>query len=438
MTEGIVLKSRNLFIDTETFLGKSFDFHHRDLLSVIKLVEQNLVRIYLCDITMMEVDKKIKEEISICMKRMRSAEMRVIRTIPTISQLFSIYNDEKMIEYIADGFRDFLNRAKVTIVPSDNIKLSTIFSQYCNSTGVFSSGDGKNRKHEFPDAMTLACIEDWCKEKGEVAYVVSGDSDWQQYCNQSVYLTYLPDLPVFLDAVIRNEDQFANLISFADQLLAYEWDQVIAKIKTGLSNVGFNLSPFNPLMLLDDHGILEAQILEKEITDVSREHARYTLTVLVTGLFKLKVFDNSVFAHELDDYPQMFLDHEDVYKLFDFKMDFELELGFEEGLTINTEVKDLYGPNWVDLETRKGKELDFDNWLSSLPVKVHGVNAGIITNDINDIEEFHDIAEARQLYPELDIWRGSKSFSRAVNELIQGPPLKFFSNYSMADSNNQK
>jgi len=84
-----------------------------------------------------------------------------------------------------------------------NVSLSDILSMYFSNSAPFSTAEKK--KNEFPDAFALCSLEAWGRNKNKKVIVVSRDSDWQKYAEQSDWLVHIRDLPVCLN--LFNEDE---------------------------------------------------------------------------------------------------------------------------------------------------------------------------------------------------------------------------------------
>ncbi len=57
------LVCRNLFIDTQYFINKSFDFDNKELFSLSLLARQGFINVYIADVTDREIQKKIQDTI---------------------------------------------------------------------------------------------------------------------------------------------------------------------------------------------------------------------------------------------------------------------------------------------------------------------------------------------------------------------------------------
>lgn len=57
----MILQSRNLVIDTQYFVSKSFDFNSKEINALKDLVEKSLVNVFLTDINNREIQKKITD-----------------------------------------------------------------------------------------------------------------------------------------------------------------------------------------------------------------------------------------------------------------------------------------------------------------------------------------------------------------------------------------
>ena len=179
-----MLKTRNVFIDTQAFIADNF-FNGRNIRRVAEFGNKEVIRIFLTEVTINEIKsnafKRIGDARSLIFDfKKKLASNRILNHVEEFQNtLEKIKLDINFCEEtIQMELKSFIKNGKVNIIPYENAKLTEIMNKYFNQEKPFDSGDKKN---EFPDAIVLSALEEWCSLKGEKMYVISGDSDLGEY-----------------------------------------------------------------------------------------------------------------------------------------------------------------------------------------------------------------------------------------------------------------
>lgn len=426
------LITRNIFIDTQYFLEKSLNFQSNELLGLRNIVHKGLAKVYLTDITKAEIIKKIKDEIAIAYAKVSSSDVRYLKSIPLYNQFLTTYNVEKATDHVINQFLKFLKQSKVTIVSSKSIRVIDIFNNYCAQLPPFKSENGKNRKNEFPDAFALATIHSWAENQKQKTYILSGDSDWNLYAAKTFvnpissdnerWINSIPTLSEFLDLVLRTETKLIDIAGFADELI----EENLQLIKTEA------IAAFNQTEII--HGvndwymspknqyILDLTLLQKDIISISRDTAAYSLDFKIDFVVEYKP-TNGIFDIKYEDdagYPVYSLNEYPIFQRYNKQDSFSLSIKYEGGIAGNFKIISVKAPEIIYVEYDDGEAFIVNDWVLSLPVIISGVSGSEITANGSGYEKFINITEAKKIFPELDIYKGSSQFSPAIGNKITG------------------
>jgi len=206
--EGPILKTNYITFDTSTIEKLNFTFaDSRVLKRLAYLAENERIFIVLSDVTQREIEARIKvgvREALTQLKQLRK-KLKILNNSAT-SEFGAVLwkpQEEGLVGQLIKQFHDFISRSKVEIVPAEKADITEITAQYFAGTGPFGKA---NKKAEFPDAIAISAVREWCNEHAQVIYVVSGDTDFQKACEDDNRLLHLSVL-----------DEFLNLMSATDQ-----------------------------------------------------------------------------------------------------------------------------------------------------------------------------------------------------------------------------
>jgi hypothetical protein len=133
--------------------------------------------------------------------------------------------DLKYVQEIKDKFRElpassdlckaqidkFLNVSGTIVVEAaDHIDVSDVLKCYFDSAAPFHHENPK--KKEFPDAIALLSLEAWAMDEETEMVVVSRDSDWETFCNESEKLHLVKDLATALAMFQTPDEAVKNLV----------------------------------------------------------------------------------------------------------------------------------------------------------------------------------------------------------------------------------
>lgn len=200
------LIAKYVFIDTEAFRADGFDWLGAKFSKLLEFAKSGKLRILITDITKQEVYLRLKE----CANNL-VAETKKHAVL--MRQLGSgLEKDENgVFEILKKRFDQFLSDANVIDVPL-RVNLKALFDDYFSRKPPFS----QRKKDEFPDAVVIASLLEWCKEKETSAYVVSGDPDFEACCRDTKSLHHtkrIADVISYATVSKETEDKVCEYLS---------------------------------------------------------------------------------------------------------------------------------------------------------------------------------------------------------------------------------
>lgn len=215
--------------------GHKFD---EGLLSQLSQFKVGNIRFVLSDIVHFETIKHIATDIartrSDIKGALRSAEKQLkidYRNISNARELLSIEGTQE--EVAEQRLRNFYNNSGALLVNSSEFSdIGDVVKGYFQSTPPFEP----KKKSEFPDAIALSGLERWAEHNDANIVVVTEDSGWQKYIENSRRMMLISDLSEALE-FFQPHKMVSKIISWirGNSLLG-ENEPVIDEICTAISD----------------------------------------------------------------------------------------------------------------------------------------------------------------------------------------------------------
>ena len=229
------IKVINVFLDTNIFDSLHYDFTGTRLQTLNRLISDGLVSLYLSDVVIGEVKQHLKRNLTDSLNAIKAPFKKKLSTIDKagyetdfkgdealkvlshsddFSFIFRLKEEdllESMIKEALSLFDSFIENTGSTIVSSKGIDVSDILVDYFAPNPPFENR--KEKKEEFPDAIMIARIKQFAKEKGNVCIVSEDKSAFAHLSNISG-IKYFHDLHSFLLSVKTYDDWFNIVESF--------------------------------------------------------------------------------------------------------------------------------------------------------------------------------------------------------------------------------
>lgn len=224
-------------IDNATLKGEGYKFFE-GLLAQMHQFKDSPVKVIQTDIVHSEALKHIGEEISKTRssidQALRSANKQLKIQTETIAQakaLLSIEGDEHSVaDRRINEFYDYIGAEK--IVSDKYMDLSVLMKMYFETLPPFETG--KDKKHEFPDAIALLSLEGWAEENGVNVIAVSQDKGWKNYSEYSQRITVVASLSEALEK-FQPHNKVASIIDHIRKgSLLDEENHILEEIKQAI------------------------------------------------------------------------------------------------------------------------------------------------------------------------------------------------------------
>jgi PIN domain-containing protein len=153
------LQTHNLFIDTSIFRSKLFDLNNEALKKLGELGHEEKIYLYSTFITEGEIKNNLLEVVNESLTKSEKLNLHLRNA--GLSEI----DPEKFKEARITRWLEFTKRSNTTLIPIPDDSIEKVFDLYFNSEPPFHGERGK--RHEFPDAFTIAALTSWCEENGD-------------------------------------------------------------------------------------------------------------------------------------------------------------------------------------------------------------------------------------------------------------------------------
>lgn len=225
-----MLKTRNIFIDTEVFVSNNF-FQNKNLERLSDFGNREIVNLYLTEITKHEIQNNIKENLLNAQqdinnfKKIIANKSKILKNLESFKPYFDLPRLEVNLNFdqLSVQLETFIKEGKVKIIPFNLANIIDVVDSYFNQKPPFSSG---KKKYEFPDAIVLSAIENWCKQENEQIYVISDDNDFKSYVSGKIIT--IPSIKIMLDKI--NKQYQTDEIAWITSIFEINKKSIIEKI----------------------------------------------------------------------------------------------------------------------------------------------------------------------------------------------------------------
>jgi hypothetical protein len=339
----IKLETRNIFIDTSVFIGNSYGTNDK-FKQLAKLANKELVKIWVSKIILNELRKNIerdlnssKDIINEYIKNLNS-KARILKSIDEYKPYFDLpkVNIAVDINRFNDNIDSFIKESKAQIVPHDLASINDIVDNYFSGQFPFNRGE---KKHEFPDAIILSSIDNWCKKNNSKIYILSNDNDILGY--KSKYVIPTKDLSGILNLLNRELETKERLDKIDRMYLEFESELRDEIESSFLSEYDTSLYDFE----IEDISVTSIILGKYDITFINDREVELEVNVFLEFIAEIEYNDYSSATHDTED---------DVwYNVELVTQKIEKETNFP--VTINIDLNPPAGPEFAVIKTT-----DFD------------------------------------------------------------------------------
>lgn len=209
-----------VFIDTCVYRNHGLRFEDQFFEQLVKFAEKSSVLLINIGIVDLEVEKRIDEMAESFRKfasniRKNCAGIKDLGELNEIQGIFDKSEHLKIKEELNNSFKKFKERARVLQIDYSGVEVEKIVNSYFKKEPPFGNG-GKEK--EFPDAIIMAALEEFCKKNAQEIYVISTDNDMKKYCETSECLIHVSGLRTFIDGVNRYDERYYDILKFINHI----------------------------------------------------------------------------------------------------------------------------------------------------------------------------------------------------------------------------
>lgn len=209
-----------VFLDTSVFIKYNY-LDNPVILSLINLSKNQQLKWLTTDVLRHELLKNFEESLKKVSISVNSREFSIIKNVDVYKQVIHDFSTEDIL----DKFRVLLEKTFTSSlcveIPNTFTDINSILNKYFEGIHPFDASK-KNKKAEFPDAITLSILENYAVAEGiEEIYVFAQDKDLINYKSDVLKIDSGDLLPKFLSEEDRHYfskskdriDYLNNLIS---------------------------------------------------------------------------------------------------------------------------------------------------------------------------------------------------------------------------------
>lgn len=325
------LKSRLVFVDTNIYEGKNFQFLTHSLGGLKSLIDDGEVRLLMTEVTKGEVISHIKKKAAAAVSELKSIKKNamILRNLPAIPAhgIFSDVSADEIAQSLIANFEVFLDSADVEFVSIDGVKPSYVFGRYFASLPPFAIGE---KEKEFADAFVLKALDDLSAGRGHAVHVISNDKDMLKYAEEHPRLICTDSIDSFIDAV--NKSVSIEPAAFAAQALEHLTPEIMEVFKQCLLGMQDEFKVGGWDSTLDSVVFSDLELESANLIAVNEGFCTYDLkfNFVVDTVEVEKDYDRSPFDQEDDSYP-IVLENE-VERTMDVQASMQMDFYYQDKL----------------------------------------------------------------------------------------------------------
>ena len=200
-----------IFIDTSIFDESAYNLNSASFKAFRSLVKTLNVKLLIPDPTAREIRRHIRERSQTAVKSIEDAARRA----PFLRQLDNWPLNgthknalaNKLQHHVEKELSDFFTNFEIHELNYTGIDISEIMDWYDWEQAPFSN----RKKNEFPDAFSIATINQYHKASGDNIAIISKDGDFKIACSNHKHLLYYPSLTAYAEAIQREDERIDKI-----------------------------------------------------------------------------------------------------------------------------------------------------------------------------------------------------------------------------------
>lgn len=205
-------------LDTSIIEKANYFFNGQDL-GILKqhVLNGNISHLLISDIAVREAKRHFREYGDKIHDRLKPIfdlrEWKTMSVLDGSSKVLGCLDKEKMALGMDALLDKYLADTHAIILDSESVKLEDIVTDFFNSVPPFR---GKEKKHEFPDAIMIAKIKQLIPEYVEIC-VVADDSDWEAAFWKVSGIRFFKDFKALFDFITKELEISHKAINYYNE-----------------------------------------------------------------------------------------------------------------------------------------------------------------------------------------------------------------------------
>jgi len=343
-----MLETSKVFIDTEYFRSKEFNFENTTFKKFQTLCEDETFDLLITSVVKQEVERQIKTKVSdfqsIIKNFSRKKHIFSMMSTLDITDILALEADDTVMETAMSKFINYLDNCYYELITPDRVEIEQLLSLYFNQQAPFSNG----KKNEFPDAISLLSLESHIENNS--VYVVSGDNDLKKYCENRDNLIHIQSLDNLLDIYNKDLDVLSKEIT---KYIFENSSEIEDKITQNIEKCeAYNFSTWEDAEL-EYFSVTEIEEIEPNIIDINENYALVNFDINVHFEVSVRGFDYNSAHYDKEDEKYYFIEKTTINDYVMKSLNIEMELVFLDGIkSINI--------NSIDVNCKTGLKFEVD------------------------------------------------------------------------------
>jgi hypothetical protein len=335
-----MLETRNVFIDTQYFVEKNFNFHSPSFISLNKLCKANELRYFTTSVVEREIVNKIKSSINEALDSLKNTKRKANLLSTTddkhIKPLFTDVRGEHFYEKAISVFHEYIESCNCEYIEADLVDVERLLSLYFDEKPPFGKA---KKKSEFPDAISLLSLESYFKDNEKI-YIVSNDIDLKTYCVDNDRFISIKSLDELLDLYNEHTDVRTEKIK---EHISDSQTELKQHISDYLSNFGIYNSSSWEDSEVEDFSVTSVGDIEPSIIEVDDErcHLSFDVNVDIKVIVTGPNYNDGIYDKEDDKWY--------TYESTTREETLTIKVSVELDLTYEYEDGAIEGVDWEDL-----------------------------------------------------------------------------------------
>ena len=293
-----------VFLDTEVFVHENFNYKSPRFKSLMTLASESRIQVFLTDLTLREIEANIRGRVDDAVTSIKPNKVLKNSDIPSVRARFDRLDPAPIQQELVGQLKEYLKAAKATILEVPPAVLPLVLDAYFEKQPPF--GHGKN-KAEFPDALVIETLREWCAKNELDITVVSPDQGVKAACAEDEALHQFDNIAKYLDALFASDEA---LSSFVREMILAVHGPIFEKAK--------EVFPYHGAILADEDGevgeieLTGVELSENpedvEIISLDPDNAEVQLAVSLTFHAELSYKVPSTGVWDSEDHVLMFQD----------------------------------------------------------------------------------------------------------------------------------